>query len=338
MTTLTMIIGSIISVIAAILLITAFKPQWLFLCRSSLFVVGAVLLNAYAIYVAREGLRFTTHFNHTLKILAALMLGLLGGLVIFVLIHLVRRAIGASGFQISHLPGRLLRKRKSQLPSPGEADVNPVGGFPLNLFGCEHTIPSWLGRGYLEMRDGRVSFLKSHKHAAVALFVAGLAYFIVFFWCQKTAPPSLCSLLLLLILAIWFLSGLGFFLDAYKIPVFISILAIAVVSSPFLDWATYRDRAQALEDAWASNDVNEFPSSSIQRLNEITLGSWGRDVINQKRPSVIFNSTVVETGERMTFHPPDFTTNISINEIFLPPILTRTSLFRQPCAYRRRSR
>jgi hypothetical protein len=40
MTTLTMIIGSIIAVIAAILLITAFKPQWLFLCRSSLFVVG----------------------------------------------------------------------------------------------------------------------------------------------------------------------------------------------------------------------------------------------------------------------------------------------------------
>jgi hypothetical protein len=32
----------------------------------SLFVAGAVLLNAYAIYVAREGLRFTTHFNHTL--------------------------------------------------------------------------------------------------------------------------------------------------------------------------------------------------------------------------------------------------------------------------------
>jgi hypothetical protein len=532
-----MIIGSITAVAAAILLISAFKPQWLFLCRSSLiglgimyllpllsmnglqgllgaafdlenfnagfivglllffatwavtatsdlildgattrldqslptirnylylhivrslFIVGAVLLNGYAIYFSRDGARPITHFSHTLKILAALFLGLIVGLVIFVVIQLIRAKIGARPFEITNLHGRLLTKQSSPLRDLTEDNLNPADGFPIHLLGRTFTLPTYLGRGYLQ-RDasGTVSILAPHKYATMALSVAGTVYFILFFGFPNTPLPSLGSLLLLLILGIWFLSGIGFFLDAYKIPVFCSIFAIAVVSSrfegsdhfyriciqnsakangapaallaskilswptdydkpavlicaagggiqaaawtaraltgleeqldganpgifaksirllsgvsggsvgimfyvqatypvdevtsspaerrqhiineamdssldpavfaltyydlrrflfPYIDVGTYRDRAQALEEAWTSNAEKEFPNTSLQPLNLITLGSWSRDAMRLKRPAVIFNSTVVESGDRMTFSTSAFSAKYS---------------------------
>jgi hypothetical protein len=523
------IIASIIAIVAAILLISAFKLQWLFLCRSSLiglgimyllpllsimtplkgllagafdlqnfnagftvglllffatwavtatsdlildaaatrlnqtlpplgdyrylhnvrglFIVGAVVLNAYAIYFSREETRSITHFSHTLKILAALFLGLLVGLLIFVLIQLLRPKTDPQPFEITNLHGRFLSKQESSLRNLAPANLNPADGFRFQLFGWPILIPTSWGRGYLQVdAAGKVSILQPHIYAVIALSAAGAVYFIVFFWFQNKPLPSLGSLLLLLILGIWFLSALGFFLDAYKIPVFFSIFAIAVVTSrffpgsdhfyriciqnlakakgasatepasqvlswrtddgkpavlicaagggiqaaawtaraltgleeqldganpglfarsirllsgvsggsvgimfyvhatypvdrvtnspadrrqrivneamdssldpavfaltyydlrrflfPYFEVATYRDRAQALEEAWASNAEKEFPSTSIPRLNLITLGSWSGDVMSQKRPAVIFNSTVAESGDRMTF-------------------------------------
>ena len=49
------------------------------------------------------------------------------------------------------------------------------------------------------------------------------------------------------------------------------------------------DRGTALEDSWKRS-----PS-----LKDRTLDEWRKDVQGHKRPAVIFNSTVVETGDRM---------------------------------------
>jgi hypothetical protein len=49
------------------------------------------------------------------------------------------------------------------------------------------------------------------------------------------------------------------------------------------------DRGRALEDSW----------KRTTRLKSATLNGWRRDVQEKERPAVIFNSTVVETGERL---------------------------------------
>jgi hypothetical protein len=51
------------------------------------------------------------------------------------------------------------------------------------------------------------------------------------------------------------------------------------------------DRGKALEDAWKRTDS----------LKTVTLDDWRVDVAAHQRPAVIFNSTIVETGERMLF-------------------------------------
>lgn len=51
------------------------------------------------------------------------------------------------------------------------------------------------------------------------------------------------------------------------------------------------DRGKALEDAW----------KRAGSLADATLDDWRDDVTLRHRPAVIFNSTIVETGERMVF-------------------------------------
>jgi hypothetical protein len=51
------------------------------------------------------------------------------------------------------------------------------------------------------------------------------------------------------------------------------------------------DRGTALEDAWKRTPT----------LAAATLDDWRRDLVAMQRPAVIFNSTIVETGERMVF-------------------------------------
>ncbi|MEZ4712342.1 MAG: hypothetical protein R3A44_34450 [Caldilineaceae bacterium] len=54
-------------------------------------------------------------------------------------------------------------------------------------------------------------------------------------------------------------------------------------------WDATHDRGWALEQAWAGRLHNR----------DATLLNWGRDVEDGVRPLVIFNSSIVETGERM---------------------------------------
>jgi Patatin-like phospholipase len=58
----------------------------------------------------------------------------------------------------------------------------------------------------------------------------------------------------------------------------------------------FEDRGQMLEQAWARNGKALMNDS---QLAEATLFGWAEDARQLKRPAVIFNSSLVETGERV---------------------------------------
>ncbi|MCB9156002.1 MAG: patatin-like phospholipase family protein [Caldilineaceae bacterium] len=70
------------------------------------------------------------------------------------------------------------------------------------------------------------------------------------------------------------------------------------LSNPVI-WNPTHDRGWALEQAWAN------------RLHhpDATLLDWGRDVEDGLRPLVLFNSSIVETGERMLLTPAQAESN-----------------------------
>jgi hypothetical protein len=68
----------------------------------------------------------------------------------------------------------------------------------------------------------------------------------------------------------------------------------------------FDDRATRLEGAWIENDDRQFGWSDGASLKDATLTKWQHDLAERNRPAVIFNSTVVETGERFTFSTSQF--------------------------------
>ena len=70
--------------------------------------------------------------------------------------------------------------------------------------------------------------------------------------------------------------------------------------TPFFLTDVYRDRAESLERAWVNN-AKELNSSYSEILKRATLRGWQRDVAQGELPAVIFNATIVETGERLAF-------------------------------------
>ncbi len=75
---------------------------------------------------------------------------------------------------------------------------------------------------------------------------------------------------------------------------------------PFLVPNLFDDRASRLERAWIENDDRQFGGANGASLKDSTLNQWRHDLAERKRPAVIFNSTVVETGERFTFSTSHF--------------------------------
>ena len=59
----------------------------------------------------------------------------------------------------------------------------------------------------------------------------------------------------------------------------------------------YADRGHELEMAWVDNAEKRFPGTS--GLSKATLSGWGADALALRRPALVFNSTIVETGERL---------------------------------------
>lgn len=78
-----------------------------------------------------------------------------------------------------------------------------------------------------------------------------------------------------------------------------ALLPFTVYDFPVFGMSLYDDRADALELAWTTNADRALGIQSS--LRSATLRSWGDDALKLTRPALIFNSTVVETGERMAF-------------------------------------
>ena len=67
--------------------------------------------------------------------------------------------------------------------------------------------------------------------------------------------------------------------------------------APFFVIDICDDRGRALEQAWSRHYDNAFKPS--QTLRSATLSAWGRDALALTRPALVFNATIVETGERL---------------------------------------
>jgi hypothetical protein len=76
--------------------------------------------------------------------------------------------------------------------------------------------------------------------------------------------------------------------------------------TPFLIQDREKDRARGLERAWIQNCNARFSGLGKPGLEKATLKQWRSDLRQHQRPALIFNSTVVETGQRFTFSTSRF--------------------------------
>jgi len=67
--------------------------------------------------------------------------------------------------------------------------------------------------------------------------------------------------------------------------------------APFFVSDICDDRARILEKKWCDNFDRKF--SPQRKLADATLSEWGMDALALKRPALVLNSTIVETGERL---------------------------------------
>jgi len=72
------------------------------------------------------------------------------------------------------------------------------------------------------------------------------------------------------------------------------------------------DRAQELEEAWVRNGDAEYGSLGVASLSQATLKGWRQDLGKRQRPAVIFNASVVETGQRFSFSTSHLDSNSEI--------------------------
>jgi len=70
--------------------------------------------------------------------------------------------------------------------------------------------------------------------------------------------------------------------------------------TPFLLTDVYCDRAEGLERAWIRN-AKKLSFSYSEILQKATLRGWQKDVARGELPAVIFNATIIETGEHLAF-------------------------------------
>jgi hypothetical protein len=69
---------------------------------------------------------------------------------------------------------------------------------------------------------------------------------------------------------------------------------------PFYINNPFRDRGEAMEKAWAYN-ARQFMESAGEGLGPASLREWQADAHTGLRPAMIFNATIVERGDRMSF-------------------------------------
>jgi hypothetical protein len=96
--------------------------------------------------------------------------------------------------------------------------------------------------------------------------------------------------------------------------------------APFAVRDVYGDRGQALEEAWIRNarTINRAYGDSLERA---TLSDWQKAAREGALPGIIFNSTVVERGERLTFSTVGCDPSIPTDPKSVPGFRDFTSLY-----------
>ena len=69
---------------------------------------------------------------------------------------------------------------------------------------------------------------------------------------------------------------------------------------PFFIRHYFRDRAEKMEIKWAYN-ASQYMGALGEQLKTRSLTEWQEDALEGKRPAIIFNGTMVESGERISF-------------------------------------
>src|SRR5258708_98038 len=81
-------------------------------------------------------------------------------------------------------------------------------------------LPPWISSGYFRLDETAFVIEPGHIRAAVCFLASSLLYL----WLRTKRLPSLCYFLLLTTVIVWSLSGLSFFFDAFRIPLFVPIV------------------------------------------------------------------------------------------------------------------
>jgi hypothetical protein len=83
-----------------------------------------------------------------------------------------------------------------------------------------NVLPRWISSGYFRLDKSASVIEPGHIRAAVCFLATTLLYY----WLRTKRLSPLCYFLLLMTVLVWALSGLAFFLDAFRIPLFVPIV------------------------------------------------------------------------------------------------------------------
>lgn len=120
--------------------------------------------------------------------------------------------------------------------TPSRAKLRPAG-FRNNLL-QRFALQQNLSAGYMNPVGGGLSLLPGHARAALLLLVC-LVMYVGVGWAKyarigfHATVPTLAYVLLLFMLLCWALSGLAFFLDRYRVPVFLPLAILFALTSAF---------------------------------------------------------------------------------------------------------
>src|ERR1700720_2273257 len=81
-------------------------------------------------------------------------------------------------------------------------------------------LPPWIGSGYFRLNENAFLIGLGHIRAAVCFLATTLLHL----WLRTKPLPPLCYFLVLTTVIVWGLSRLSFFLDAFRIPLFVPIV------------------------------------------------------------------------------------------------------------------
>jgi hypothetical protein len=207
-----------------------------YIVRAILILLGCAI-NCVVVVTATEGPK--------LKVACGLVLGFAIATIVFVVIQIWEaRRNKILDFskprplrKFSHwVWGQILHP---SVKRPSDA-TTPDNGFVLKFGRHEIFVPGWLGRGYLQQNDKGAILLPDHVRAAMALTVFAAIY--LCFAVLEITLPALSYLLLLLVIFIWLVSGLSFFLDSYRVPTLVPLIALIWLSSAFSEFRPFLSR------------------------------------------------------------------------------------------------